>query len=152
MGGQVIEGNCRLTNLSWQIETKRLRKHLEIDAVWLINDLAATAYAIPFLGPEDFAIIQTGTPLGEARISVVSAGTGLGQAFLVPAKNGKYTIMDSEGGHCDFATRNELESEFLFFLQKTYSRGSEELVLSCPGLLNIYIFFITMDAEPEAIY
>ena len=152
MGGQVIEGNCRLTNLSWQIETKRLRKHLEIDAVWLINDLAATAYAIPFLGPEDFAIIQTGTPVGEARISVVSAGTGLGQAFLVPAKNGKYTIMDSEGGHCDFATRNELESEFLFFLQKTYSRGSVERVLSGPGLLNIYIFFITKHAEPEAIY
>ena len=114
--------------------------------------MAATAYAIPFLGPEDFAIIQTGTPVGEARISVVSAGTGLGQAFLVPAKNGKYTIMDSEGGHCDFATRNELESEFLFFLQKTYSRGSIERVLSGPGLLNIYIFFITKHAEPEAIY
>ena len=43
VGGQVIEENYRLTNLSWQIETKRLRKHLGIDAVWLINDLAATA-------------------------------------------------------------------------------------------------------------
>ncbi|MDA8561359.1 glucokinase [Nitrospinae bacterium] len=120
VGGQVIEENYRLTNLSWQIETKRLRKHLRkhlrIDAVWQIDGLLATAYAIPFLGPEDFAIIQTGTTVGEARISVVSAGTGLGQAFLVPAKNGKYTVMDSEGGHCDFANRNELESEFLFFL------------------------------------
>ena len=92
MGGQVIEWNCRLTNLSWQIETKRLRKYLGVDEVWLINDLAATAYAIPFLGPEDFAIIQTGTPLGEVRISMVSAETGLGQAFLVPEKNGKYII------------------------------------------------------------
>ena len=114
--------------------------------------MAETAYAISFLGPEDFAIIQTGTLVSEARISMVSAGTGLGQAFLVPAKNGKYTIMDSEGGHCDFAPRNELESEFLFFLQKTYSRGSVERVLSGPGLLNIYIFFITKHAEPEAIY
>ena len=114
--------------------------------------MAATAYAIPFLGPEDFAIIQTGIPLGEARISVVSAGTGLGQVFLVPEKNGKYAIMDSEGGHCDFAPRNELELEFLFFLQKTYSRGSIERVLSGPGLLNIYIFFIAKHAEPEAIY
>ena len=98
--------------------------------VWLINDLGKTAYAIPFLGPEGFAIIQIGIPLGEARISVVSAGSGLGLAFLVPAKNEKYTIMDSGGEHCDFANRNELESEFLFFLQKTYSRGSLELVLS----------------------
>ena len=78
---------------------------------------------------------------------MVSAGTGLGQAFLVPEKNGKYTIMDSEGGHCDYAPRNELESEFLFFLQKTYSRGSIERVLSGPGLLDIYKFFITKHAE-----
>lgn len=151
VAGQVIEGNCSLTNLSWQIETKLLRKHLGIDAVWLINDLAATAYAIPFLGPEAFAIIQTGTPVSEARVSVVSAGTGLGQAFLVPDKNGKYTIMDSEGGHCDFAPRNELESELLFFLQKKYSRVSIERVLSGPGLLDIYKFFITKHAEPEAV-
>jgi hypothetical protein len=48
--------------------------------------LDATAYAISFLGPEDFAIIQTGTLLGEAIISMVSAGTGLGQAFLVSEK------------------------------------------------------------------
>jgi glucokinase len=102
--------------------------------------LATTSYEISFLGPEDFAIIQTGTLVGEARIWMVSAGTGLGQAFLVPAKNAKFTIMDSEGGHCGFATRNELESEFLFFLQKTYSRGIIELVLSCPSLLDIYIF------------
>ena len=151
VAGQVIEGNCTLTNLSWQIETTQLRKNLEMDAVWLINDLAATAYAIPFLGSEAFAIIQTGTPVNEARISVVSAGTGLGQAFLVPEKNGKYIILDSEGGHCDFAPRNELESELLFFLQKKYSRVSIECVLSGPGLLDIYKFFITKHAEPEAI-
>ena len=118
----------------------------------MINDLAATAYAIPFLGPEDFAIIQTGTSVVEARISVVSAGTGLGQAFLVQAKNGKYTIMDSEGGHCDFATRNELESEFLFFLQKNIFKGHFRGCIIGSRLIDIYIFFITKHAEPEAIY
>ena len=151
VAGQVIEGNCRLTNLSWQVETKRLRKNLGMDAVGLINDLAATAYAIPFLGPEAFAILQTGTPLSEARISVVSAGTGLGQAFLIPEQNGKYAIMDSEGGHYDFPPRNELEAELLFFLQKKYSRVSIERVLSGPGLLDIYKFFLTKHAEHEAV-
>ncbi len=42
-------------------------------------------------------------------MSVVSAGTGLGQAFLVPEKNSKYIVMDPEGGHCDFPPRNELK-------------------------------------------
>ena len=89
-----------------------------IDAVWLINDLAATACAIPFLSPEDFEVIQAGAPVSEGRISVVSAGTGLGQAFLIPERNGKFIVMDSEGGHCDFSPRNSVEAELLFFLQK----------------------------------
>ena len=151
VAGQVIDGKCSLTNLSWQIEGKRLRKKLGIDKVCLINDLAATAYAIPFLGPEAFAIIQAGTPVSEARISVVSAGTGLGQAFLIPDNNGKYTVMDSEGGHCDFSPRNELESELLFYLQEKYSRVSIERILSGPGLLDVYNFFITKHTEHNVI-
>ena len=56
----------------------------------LLNDLATTAYAFPFLGSEAFVIIQSGTVASETRISVILAGTGLGQAFLVPDKNEKY--------------------------------------------------------------
>jgi len=148
VAGPVIDGKCELTNLSWQIETDRLREALGLSAVWLVNDLAAMAYAIPFLSPDAFAVIQAGAPVHEGRISVVSAGTGLGQAFLVPDKNGKYIVMDSEGGHCDFSPRNELETEFLFFLQKKYSRVAIERVLSGPGLLDIYEFLKT--AEDEA--
>jgi len=147
VAGRVIDGKCRLTNLSWQVEAERLRENLGVDAVWLINDLAAMAYAIPLLGSESFEVIQAGIPVSEARISVVSAGTGLGQAFLVPEKNGKYIVMDSEGGHCDFSPRNELEAELLFYLQKKYSRVSIERVLSGSGLLDIYGFFKTAEHE-----
>ena len=104
------------------VETERLKYNLGVDAVWLINDLVATAYLIPFLSPEDFEVIQTGNPTTNGRISVVSAGTGLGQAFLIPDRDGKYIVLDSEGGHCDFSPRNRLETEFLFFLQKN-TRG-----------------------------
>lgn len=145
VAGPVIDGKCSLTNLPWKIETELLRENLKMDAVWLINDLAATVFAIPFLAPEAFAILQSGTPVNAGRISVVSAGTGLGQAFLVPDKNGKYIVMDSEGGHCDFSPRNKQEAELLFFLQKKYSRVSIERVLSGPGLLDIYEFFKTED-------
>jgi len=122
---------------------------LGIDAVWLINDLAATACSIPFLSPEDFTVIQAGAPVSEGRISVVSAGTGLGQAFLIPERNGKYIVMDSEGGHCDFSPRSSVEAELLFFLQKKYSRVSIERVLSGPGLLDVYEFFKSVVGEEE---
>jgi glucokinase len=149
VAGRVVEGKCQLTNLSWQVvDSEDLRKHLGLSAVWLINDLAATAYAVPFLSSVAFEVLQNGTPVNEGRIAVVSAGTGLGQAFLVPDKNGNYIVMDSEGGHCDFSPRNTLEAELLFFLQKKYSRVSIERVLSGPGLLDIYEFFKTEEQEP----
>jgi glucokinase len=150
VAGPVTNGKCRLTNLSWQVEVDRLKEHLGIDAVWLINDLAATACSIPFLSPEDFAVIQAGASVGEGRISVISAGTGLGQAFLIPEKNGKYIVMDSEGGHCDFSPRSSVEAELLFFLQKKHSRVSIERVLSGPGLLDIYEFLKSATSEEEA--
>ena len=152
VAGQVTNEKCSLTNLSWQVEVECLKKHLGIDAVWLINDLAATACAIPFLSPEDFEVIQIGASGSGGRISVVSAGTGLGQAFLIPERNGKFIVMDSEGGHCDFSPRNSVEAELLFFLQKKYSRVSIERVLSGPGLSDIYGFFKSIaNEEGEAI-
>ncbi|MBT5550410.1 MAG: glucokinase [Nitrospina sp.] len=153
VAGPVINEKCSLTNLSWQVETERLKESLGLDAVWMINDLVATANSIPFLGPEIFEVIQSGTVVTDGRISVVSAGTGLGQAFLIPDRNGKYIVLDSEGGHCDFSPRNKLESELLFFLQKKYSRISLERVLSGPGLVDIYGFVqsVAKDGQIETI-
>ncbi len=151
VAGQVIDGKCKLTNLSWQVEAESIKKSLKVDAVWLINDLVAMAYGVPFLDSESFEVIQEGNPVNKAMIAVVSAGTGLGQAFLIPDQNGRHTVLGSEGGHCDFSPRNELEAELLFFLKKKYSRVSIERVLSGPGLLDVYRFFKTKLAEKETI-
>ena len=150
VAGPVVNGKCSLTNLSWQIEASRLKEKLGVDSVWLINDLVAMASAIPILDSEYIEVIQSGTPVADGRISVISAGTGLGQAFLIPAGNGKYIVLDSEGGHCDFSPRNKLESELLFFLQKKYSRISLERVLSGPGLLDIYGFIRSTSNEGDS--
>ncbi len=141
VAGPVVDGKCSLTNLHWQIDTERLKKKLAVDVVCLLNDLVATAYSIPFLSPCAIEVVQTGQSVRDGKISVISAGTGLGQAFLIPERNGNYIVMDSEGGHCDFSPRNSMEAELLFFLQKKYSRVSIERVISGPGLLDIYGFF-----------
>ena len=46
----------------------------------------------------------------------------------------------SEGGHADFAPRNELEIELLRHLIARFGHVSYERVVSGPGLLNIYRF------------
>ena len=45
-----------------------------------------------------------------------------------------------EGGHSDFAPRNDLEMELLTYLQKKHGRISSERLLSGPGIKNIYDF------------
>ena len=54
-----------------------------------------------------------------------------------------YECFPSEGGHAEFAPRNDLEMELLNFLKKKFAqknRVSVERVISGPGLANVYEF------------
>lgn len=81
-------------------------------------------------------------------MALISAGTGLGQAGL-HWEGGCHQPFASEGGHVDFAPRNELEIEFLAYLLKSQSHVSYEHVLSGPGLHNIYQFLVETGRSRE---
>jgi len=139
VAGPVLMGQIAATNLPWIIDEKKLSDALKIRWVKLINDLEANAYGIAMLGSEDFALLNEGKPVPKANTVIISAGTGLGEAVLY--WNGKnYTPIASEGGHCDFAPRNELEVELWQYLHERYSHISYERILSGPGLQNVYNF------------
>jgi glucokinase len=72
--------------------------------------------------------------------ALVAAGTGLGEAMLI--WNGRTHVpYPSEGGHSDFAPRNEDEIDLLRFLRQKYNgRISTERVVSGMGLSGIYEF------------
>lgn len=138
--GPVRNGRLRLTNLPWVLDSKELSSNLEIPHLFLINDLEANGYGIPELHDDQIFVLSAGDPSSVGNRGLVSAGTGLGQAILV--WNGKMHIpMASEGGHCDFAPRNEVEIELLRYLQRQLKgRVSFERVVSGIGLKNIYAF------------
>jgi glucokinase len=72
--------------------------------------------------------------------ALIAAGTGLGQAIL--HDDGRhFHPLASEGGHANFAPRNDLEIDLLRYLIGRFSHVSYERVLSGPGLFNIYRFF-----------
>jgi glucokinase len=149
IAGPIKEGVCDVTNLPWVVDVKNLKKQLGLESVWLINDLAAMACAVPFLQDSELEVLQRGQGMEEGRVAVIAAGTGLGQAFLIPDGTGRYLLIDSEGGHCDFAPRAELEMELLDFLNQKLGRTSIEQVLSGPGLYNIYQFLIECHSFEE---
>lgn len=138
--GPVRDGRLKLTNLPWTLDSRQLAKALSIDHLFLINDLEANGYGIPELTPDQIFVLHEGDPSAVGHRGLVSAGTGLGEALLI--WNGKHHVpVPSEGGHCDFAARNDLEIELLQYLDKQIKgHVSWERVVSGIGLRNIYAF------------
>ncbi|WP_199194173.1 glucokinase [Pleurocapsa sp. CCALA 161] len=141
IAGPVVGNTCHLTNLSWVLDTQRLQIELDIPRINLLNDFAANSFGI--LGLKDFDVhtLQEGEGKENSPIAVIGAGTGLGEAFLVP-QGKKYQIFASEGGHTDFAPRNDLEMELLKYLQTKLKIAhiSVERVVSGQGIASIYQF------------
>jgi glucokinase len=139
IAGPVRDNKVYASNLPWVIETESLARALGLGSLLLINDLEANAHGLPLLGSGDFATLHEGAGDGSGTMALVSAGTGLGEASL-PRVGGALAVSPSEGGHADFAPRDETEIELLRFLLKEHERVSYERVLSGPGLWNIYRF------------
>jgi glucokinase len=150
VAGPVIDGVCRATQLPWVVSQTSLQDILRLDDVWVINDLEATAYGVAALGEEQLVVLNPGRRAHGGNIAIIAAGTGLGEAALI-WDGAHYHAMASEGGHADFAPRNELEIELLRYLLTLKHRISYERVLSGPGLVTVYNFFKAtgLAAEPE---
>jgi glucokinase len=138
--GPVRDGRLRLTNLPWTIDSRELAADLSIEHVFLINDLEANGYGLAELAADQIYTLSEGDPSQVGNRALVSAGTGLGEAMLI--WNGRtHVTYPSEGGHADFAPRNEDEIDLLRFLRQKYSgRISCERVVTGMGLSGIYEF------------
>jgi glucokinase len=149
--GPVRDGHLKLTNLPWTLDARDLRASLGIEHIFLINDLEANGYGIPELAPESIFILHEADSAAVGHRGLVSAGTGLGEALLI--WDGKtHRPLASEGGHCDFAARNDREIALLNYLRKTLNgRVSFERVVSGIGIKNIYAYLRDVEKlnEPQ---
>ena len=140
VAGPVVGGLVEATNLAWVVSEESLAAALGVPAVRLINDLEATAYGIGELTPEQLYTLNEGGGERPGHRGLIAAGTGLGMAAIF-YDGSHYRPMASEGGHIDFAPRDEREFQMLTYLrEKIGGRVSYERVLSGMGLFNIYSF------------
>ena len=137
VAGPVEKGRSVMTNLSWTISKNKIKRDFKWEHVRLINDLTATAQAIPLLTSLEVASLGKATVVKEGNIGLIAPGTGLGMALLIRTENG-YVPVPSEGGHVDFAPNNEMEVELWRYLHQHLGHVSIERVLSGGGLFNIY--------------
>ena len=148
IAGPVIDGRCTTTNLPWHVDERVLAATVPVARVRLVNDLEAAAHGVLALPEDELATLQPGTPR-DGNVAVIAAGTGLGEALVV-IDGGRRAVIASEGGHTDFAPRNELEEGLLRFLRKQFGRVSYERILSGPGFHNLYRFLRSAGYAPES--
>lgn len=147
VAGPVVDGRLVTPNLPWVVESRVLAERLELDHIELINDLEATAHGIPQLEPDEFVTLNEGR-LETGNAALIAAGTGLGVAGMF--WNGERHVPSaSEGGHADFAPRDQLEIELLQHQLSKSLHVSVERLLSGPGLVNIYEFLRSINYAQE---
>ena len=116
-----------------------MEERLGVTQCKIVNDFGAIAHAVAQFDPADFdhlcgpdgELPQTGVT------SVVGPGTGLGVAQLMKAASG-YHVIETEGGHVDFAPLDALEDKILEFLRRSFRRVSVERIACGTGLVNLY--------------
>ena len=137
VAGPVIGDTAALTNVPWKVEARTIADRFGFARVDLLNDLQAMAYGVPVLQPSELHVLQTGHARQDGNIGLLAAGTGLGEALLHNVA-GRFIPSPSEGGHADFAARNEREIRLLRWLTARFGRAQVEDVVSGPGLRHIH--------------
>jgi len=137
VAGPVKNGRSQTTNLPWILDERDLARTLGLVTVRLANDFHALALGILAVGQADLVMLNEGARDASGPCALIGAGTGLGEAVLVPGAAGRYMVIASEGGHADFAPRDELEIGILRFLLQRYQHVSWERVLSGDGIVNL---------------
>jgi glucokinase len=155
--GLVTSNGVRMTNFDnllvdgAAIEQDNENEYLRcIIACRVINDFVAQGFGVLTLKPSEVRVLYGPATTPDAIVGpkvCVGAGTGLGECFLIPNDDGKikptYSCFPSEGGHVEYAPRNDLEVKMWTFLSQKFSskrRISVERVVSGTGLANVYDF------------
>ncbi|MDL1913829.1 MAG: glucokinase [Bergeyella sp.] len=149
--GPVIHQTCETKNLPWTIDAKKLKQSTGIEKVCLLNDSEAYAYSL-----EDtdlnLQVLNASQDIPSGKISgnmaVLAPGDGLGEAGLFWDGNNLRPFA-TEGGHCEFSPRTDVEVEFYHFLNKINGIVTWENVLSKEGIYNIYRFLRDVGRHEE---
>jgi glucokinase len=149
VAGPVLDGEASVTNLPWVLTEAGLKDVLQLTTVRVVNDLEATAVAVPLLQPSDLRTLSLGRRRIGGPVAVIAAGTGLGEAYLT-WDGGRYLAHASEGGHTDFGPTTRQELELLEYLQARFEHVSYELVCSGLGIQHVYAFLKNLKLRAES--
>lgn len=139
----------KMTNNPWVIQRSALKERLQVEEALLINDFGAVGHAVAHLGSDMMQHLcgpKRDLP-SDGTVTIVGPGTGLGAACL-HRHGDRYSIIETEGGHIDFAPLDNVEDRILHAMRERFRRVSAERIVSGPGLSNIYEVIAGMQGKP----
>lgn len=156
LAGPVTENRFELTNTGQILYLDQIREAVsEIPQVVFLNDLQSLACSLSHLEQDKLSLFLTGNYPGNQETTsktvplesqkkphkpgakaIVSIGTGLG----ISAVTKEGASIPSEGGHIDFAPRNDRQLRLLSYLEENFGHASCERILSGQGIENLYRF------------
>ena len=143
-----VEGDhVAMLNLHWAFSIQALKKKLQLESFYVINDYTAISLAVPFLSEKEKIQIGGGQVEAGGVTAVFGPGTGLGVGHIIKLA-GKWISLDGEGGHVSFTANTREQAEILFLLQEQFGHVSAERILSGQGLVNIYQSLCTLAEQP----
>jgi glucokinase len=141
----------KFTNNPWVFRPATLPGEIGVDRLLLINDFGAVGHAVAQLEPDALVHIAgpRQPPPRPGIVSIVGPGTGLGVAQLLLGSE-SYRVVETEGGHVDFAPHDAFEDALLQRMRQHYLRVSIERIVSGPGLAHIRAALPGVEAAPAA--
>jgi glucokinase len=133
VAGPVRGDRVQMTNRDWAFKASELGGELGLDAVAVLNDFEAQAYALPMLTPAGLIRIGAGQGDPAAPKGVLGPGTGLGVATLLPMAGG-WRALPGEGGHVSLAPSTDREEQVISDARRRFGHCSAERLISGPGL------------------
>lgn len=129
----------RLTNNPWIIRRSLIAERLGADSFVLVNDFGAVGHAVAQVPEGDLVhLCGPDVPLpADGVTTVCGPGTGLGVAQVLKRAGG-YQVLETEGGHMDFAALDGIEDALVRRLRTMFTRVSAERVVAGPGIVAIY--------------
>lgn len=147
VAGPVLDDRIMMMNSPWNFSIAGMKQQFGWGRLHIMNDFAANALAIPALTAGDLFKIGEGEPVADAPIVALGPGTGLGVGGLVPV-DGRWVAVAGEGGNVTLAALDSREAAIIDILRRQYAHVSAEIVLSGPGLVNLYELLCELAGKP----
>lgn len=147
VAGPVVADRIVMMNSPWSFSVAALKQQFGWTQLHIVNDFAANALAVPGLGENDVIQVGEGAPVPDAPVAVLGPGTGLGVGGLI--RSGEHWVaLPGEGGNVTLAALDSREAAIIDILRRQYAHVSAEIVLSGPGLVNLYDSLCELAGKP----